>query len=118
MKFSIEELNDMIHSLNENILKPIRIDRGKRYGSPEDTLANVREADFIEKDGWRGAFGSLVECKNRLQNYARTLTTEMTDEQIRDFENACEDLVNYAFYVWILFNQKLNCHKCNEIERE
>ena len=109
MGFTAEELNGEIRELNSKILEPIRIDRGRRYGSSEDTLANVRGAD--PEGSWRGAYTSAVECMNRLKNYYFTKTCEMSPEQIKDFENACEDLVNYSFYIWILFNQKLDC-KC------
>lgn len=120
MELSVEELNRMIRDMNKNNLEPIRVDRGKRYGSEIDTLANVREADFIEKDGWRGGLSGLIECKNRIQNYAKILTPDMTKEQVKDFLNACEDATNYVLYIWVMFVQKLPCDNCEKslAERE
>ena len=82
-------------------LKPIRLDRGKRYGSPDDTLSNVRECD--PERSWRGAYVSTVECTNRLRNM---FMTPCCEQDINDFENASDDLINYAFYIKILGRQK------------
>ena len=79
----------------------IRDDRGKRYGSEADTLHNVREAD--PEGSWRGAYVSAVECMNRLKNM---FMTPDKDQDIHDFENASDDLINYAFYIKILGRQK------------
>jgi hypothetical protein len=73
----------------------IREDRGKRYGTKEDTLANV--AAF----GWRGAVISLYECAMRLRNafYA-------TEPNVDDIKNACQDARNYARYIEILLKRE------------
>lgn len=104
--FTIEDLESQIVDLNEKVLRPIRMDRGRRYGKLDDTLYNVKKAD--PERAWRGAFTSAQECMSRLENYYFVKSADMTPEQIKDFENACEDMVNYSLYVWILFNQKLN----------
>ena len=108
MNYSNEQLNNDIESLNHIVLRPIRVDRGGKYGSSTDTLANVREADWFEKDGWRGALGSMIECKNRIQNYAKLETSEFDEKMVFDFLDACHDLINYSFYIPIMFNQKRN----------
>jgi hypothetical protein len=82
-------------------LKGIREDRGKRYGSTQDTLHNVREAD--PEGSWRGAYVSAVECMNRLKNM---FMVPDKDQDLRDFENATDDLINYAYYIKILGRQK------------
>ena len=82
-------------------LATIRKDRGKRYGSAEDTLYNVREAD--PEGSWRGAFGSAMECMNRLRNMFMVLDK---DQDLKDFENATDDLINFAYYIKILGRQK------------
>ena len=84
-----------------NHLKSIREDRGKRYGGEIDTLRNVRECD--PEESWRGAYVSLVECSNRLKNMFMTPTYQ---QDIHQFENATDDLINYAYYIKILGRQK------------
>ena len=91
----------------------IRLDRGRRYGSRQDVLQNVRDAD--PEGAWRGAYTSMVECVNRMRNYFFVRVEDMTNEQIDDIRNAFEDCENYAHYAPILFEQKLaaqepECH--------
>jgi hypothetical protein len=77
----------------------IRKDRGRRYGGQEDTLKNVRDA--CPKGAWRGAYVQATECMNRLR-----LMFDCVDEvDVSDFDNATEDLINYALYIKILGNQ-------------
>lgn len=98
MNYSYEQLEKDIEAINRK-LAGIRKDRGKRYGSAADTLANVREAD--PKKGWRGAYVHAVECLSRLEN--------MFDEPVinaADFDNATDDLINYAYYIKILGKQQ------------
>jgi hypothetical protein len=100
MKYTPEQREQDIAKINDKLVA-IRDDRGIRYGSPEDTLHNVREAD--PEGSWRGAYVSAVECMNRLKNM---FMTPDKDQDIHDFENATDDLINYAFYIKILGRQK------------
>ena len=70
--------------------KEIRIDRGKRYGTPEDTLGN------IARFGADGAIVHLSECFNRIAN------TFGKPKDPEDLKNAVQDLRNYAAYIFIL----------------
>ena len=72
----------------------IREDRGRRYGTKDNTLANA--AAF----GWRGSIINLYECAMRLRNafYA-------TELNVDDIKNACQDARNYARYVEILLEK-------------
>ena len=113
MKYSPEERERDIAIIN-NRLVPIREDRGRRYGSADDTLANVRDADWFEKNGWRGALNGVIECVNRLKVMARTPTCEI---DIHDFENASDDLINYAYYTKLLERQiriTIPCEGCED----
>jgi len=94
MNYSYEQLEQDIAAIDKR-LKPIRKDRGKRYGSPEDTLRNVRRAGG--KHPWHGAYVHAVECMCRLER--------MKDDGVKDwadFENASDDLINYAYYISVL----------------
>ena len=102
MQYTIGELESDIAKINTR-LAVIRADRGKRYGSEEDTLANVRDADWFERDGWRGALNGAIECINRLKVMARKKTG---DVEIHDFENATDDLINFSYYIKIEERQK------------
>ena len=97
--FTIANLEDMIDHINEE-LKAIRTDRGKRYGHPKDTLKNVRDCD--PEGAWRGAYVSATECLNRLRNM---FFKPMAEIDMKDFENATDDLINYAYYIKILGRQ-------------
>ena len=84
-----EQLEEWMDALQEEE-KEIRIDRGKRYGTPEDTLGN------IARFGSDGAIVHLSECFNRIANmYAKPKDKD-------DLKNAVQDLRNYASYVFIL----------------
>jgi len=96
---TVDDLENAIQ-LEEQRLKSIRGDRGRRYGKPDDTLANVKKAD--PEHAWRGAYIASVECLNRIENYFFIRTNDMTEEQWKDFFNACDDLQNYAHYIPIL----------------
>ena len=96
MKYPYEQLEQDIDQINSG-LKAIRKDRGLRYGGQEDTLRNVRECD--PENTWRGAYVSAVECLNRLRNMFFT-PADKIDE--KDFNNACDDLINYSYYIKIL----------------
>lgn len=100
MIYTYVQLEKDITSINEK-LKLIREDRGKRYGGELDTLRNVRECD--PEGSWRGAYVSAVECINRLKNLFLVPTCE---QDIHNFENATDDLINYAYYIKILGRQK------------
>jgi hypothetical protein len=100
MIYSYEQLEQDIAKINAH-LAAIREDRGKRYGGSEDTLRNVRECD--PENSWRGAYIAAVECINRLKNMFMTPTA---NQDLRNFENATDDLINYAFYIKILGRQK------------
>jgi hypothetical protein len=100
--YSIDQLEADIIKIDRK-LSDIRADRGVRYGNSDDTLANVRDADWFEDGGWRGALGSAIECINRLKVMARKPTTEI---DVHDFENATDDLINYALYIKIIGRQK------------
>lgn len=89
-----------IDSINTH-LKTIREDRGKRYGGEIDTLRNVRDCD--PEGSWRGAYVSAQECINRLKVMFMTPTAL---QDIKQFENATDDLINYAYYIKILGRQK------------
>ena len=78
-------------------LAPVRKDRGKRYGTPGDTLANVRGAD--PEGAWRGAFVNARDCMARL---ASQFLTPIVKQDRADFDNASGDLLNYVLYMRIL----------------
>jgi hypothetical protein len=75
----------------------VRSDRGKRYGNPQDVLANV--ADF----GTIGAAVSLNECNSRIKNAFVKLSQGWQPEDWGAFEDdmidAALDACNYAQYV-------------------
>jgi hypothetical protein len=98
MQYSTEQLNKDIREINEKELEPIRIDRGKRYGDRDDTLANV--AAF----NWVGAAIPAYECAQRLKNAVNRLV-EGTKPDNKEIENACHDLANYALYTLILWRR-------------
>ena len=86
MKYSIEELNEWFDKL-QGEEKEIRIDRGRRYGSKEDTLANV--AEF----GADGAIINMWECAMRIRNMFGK------PKDLADLKNAVQDLRNYSAYI-------------------
>jgi len=86
----------------DKILKEIRADRGKRYGSPDDTLGNV--AAF----GWIGAVVSHYECACRLRNAVNKLIAGKGID-VDDIKDACRDASNYAAYVEILLERNELC---------
>jgi len=92
---TIEMVNAEIDRINKEELEPIRIDRGSRYGAPDDTLANI--AEF----GWVGAAIHHNECTKRINNQVRR-TMNGSLLEVADLENACLDAINYAFYILIL----------------
>jgi len=96
MNYTTEQLNADICEINEKELEPIRIDRGKRYGDKEDSLANV--ASF----GWVGGVVSSYECAQRLKNAVNRLIEQGIQPDDKDVENACHDMINYAYYTLIL----------------
>jgi len=100
MKYTILNLENDISKINQE-LSGIRSDRGKRYGAIEDALKNVRDAD--PEGSWRAAYIAAVENLNRIRNMFMTPTVE---QDIKDFENATDDLINYAYYIKILGRQK------------
>ena len=75
MKYTPLQREQDIAKINARLLK-IRDDRGVRYGSEDDTLHNVREAD--PNGSWRGAYVSAVECMNRLKNMFMKTKTVLT----------------------------------------
>ena len=85
----------------DKALAVIRKDRGKRYGGARDILRNVRLAD--PDHSWRGAYISAKECMNRLENMFFKHNDEI---DCKDFENATDDLINYAKYIKILQRHK------------
>jgi len=92
--YTIDQLEIDIQT-QEQALAVIRKDRGKRYGTPEDTLGNV--AAF----GWRGAVINAYECMSRLRNHFH-----QADPDPEDVRNAQQDLTNYAHYIGILFERE------------
>ena len=98
MDYTIDQLEVDIVRVNQS-LSEIRLDRGVRYSTGESTLANVKDCDWFEKDGWRGALTSAIECMNRLKVMARKKTGDI---DIKDFENATDDLINYAYFIKVL----------------
>ena len=92
--YTIDQLEIDIQT-QEQALAVIRKDRGKRYGTPEDTLGNV--AAF----GWRGAVINAYECMSRLRNHFHH-----ADPDPEDVRNAQQDLTNYAHYIGILFERE------------
>ena len=75
----------------------IRIDRGKRYGNAEDTLANVR------RGGWMGCILSANECMERLWTMYDNKMNHGIDPDPDDLLNAVNDLRNFAGYIANLF---------------
>ena len=102
MKYSINDLEKDISDIITE-LAAIRKDRGKRYGTEKDTLANVRQADPLES--WRAAYVNAYECIHRLKRYF-LWDKGAIDES--DFENASKDLINYALFILILYRQEKN----------
>ena len=111
MNYTIDNLEADINNIIDD-LGAIRKDRGKRYGAESDTLKNVRDCD--PEGAWRGAYVSAVECLNRLRNM---FFTKMEDIDIKDFDNATSDLINYALYIKILgsyaYAVKMENEKCD-----
>ena len=93
LKYTIEDLEKEILDINHQ-LSEIRRDRGKRYGSEKDTLANVRQSG-----GWRAAYINAFECLMRLK---RMFFVPDKNINSKDFDNATSDLINYSFYIKIL----------------
>jgi len=100
MKYTIDDLEKDISDIITELAE-IRKDRGKRYGSDTDTLANVRKAD--PQESWRGAYVNAQECIHRIEHYFMSYDININRE---DFENASKDLIHYALYVLILYRQK------------
>ena len=96
--YSIDDL-ERDWAKREEILKAIRKDRGKKYGSPEDTLGNV--ASF----GWIGAVINHYECASRLKNIVNKLL-DGEDIDMADVLNASRDAGNYAGFIEILIKRK------------
>ena len=85
MNYTIDQLNKWMDKLQDSE-EEIRIDRGKRYGSPDDTLANVREF------GSDGCIVSMWECMMRIRrNFCKP-------KDVADSRNAVQDLRNFAAY--------------------
>jgi len=90
MKFSIDDLEVWMDALQKEE-KEIRADRGRRYGSQEDTLANVAE---FGPDGVIS--GGFWECVMRIKNmYGKP-------KNMADLKNAVQDLRNFTAYIFIL----------------
>jgi hypothetical protein len=114
MKYTIEQLNDFMDKI-QAYEKDIRIDRGKRYGTPDDTLGNV--AEF----GADGCIISMWECFMRLKNSGihpilkvllQVLVEDIRDgfgrpKDIEDIDNAVKDLRNFAAYILCLETREL-----------
>ena len=98
--YTLENLEKDIDNINKE-LKAIRLDRGKRYGDKEDTLANVREAD--PDKSYRAAYIAAYECLRRIKN---VFDVPIDEIDMAGFENATDDLINYAYYIKILFRQR------------
>lgn len=99
MKYTIEDLEKDISDIITELAE-IRKDRGKRYGTEEDTLANVRQADPL--GGWRACYVNIYECTCRIRRYFLCHRGAINE---KDFENASKDLINYALYLLILWRQ-------------
>jgi len=96
--YTLADLEVDIIRRDHDHLAPIRMDRGKRYGTEEDILANVA------RGGWERAVGSADECVMRLN--------KMVDNQKKgippdpdDLLDASRDLTNYSHYIEILFGR-------------
>lgn len=89
MNYTIQQLNEFMDKLQAEE-KDIRIDRGLRYGTDKDTLANV--AEF----GSDGAIVSMWECVMRIRNMFGK------PKNIKDLTNAVQDLRNFAAYILCL----------------
>ena len=89
MKYTITDLESFMAIIQAEE-KAIRADRGKRYGTKEDTLANV--AEF----GSDGAIVSMWECVMRIRNMFGK------PKDIKDLANAVQDLRNFAAYALCL----------------
>ena len=90
MKYTIDQLNETMDIFQAEE-KEIRIDRGKRYGTGEDTLANVAE---FGPDGVIS--GGFQECVMRIKN------SYLKPKDKADLKNAVQDLRNFAAYIYIL----------------
>ena len=94
--FTAEDLEIEL-AADDAVQKVIRLDRGKRYGSGRDVLANVRQADPY--GGWRAAYISAFECLMRIQKH---FPKAPNDIDSKDFDNAADDLINYSRYIKVL----------------
>ena len=80
----------------------IRRDRGRRYGTKEDCLANV--AEF----GPDGATINMWECFSRISNKANRVRKMFgLPKDLPDLKNAVQDLRNYAAYILILAEREV-----------
>ena len=112
--YSIDDLNHFMDSIQEEE-KKIRVDRGKRYGSPTDTLGNV--AEFGED----GCIISMWECIMRGRNsdihpIIKALLMVLVDDikrgfgkpkDIEDMTNWCMDARNYLGYILCMMTRDL-----------
>ena len=101
MRYTIADLEVDIIRRDHDFLAPIRADRGNRYGTEDDILANVA------RGGWERAVDSADECVMRLN--------KMVNDQRRgippnpaDLLDASRDLTNYSHYIEILFHRSQN----------
>jgi hypothetical protein len=103
MKYTAEQRElDILRFVEET--RHIRDDRGMRYCPDEDdTLGNIRMADWFESDGWRGAMAGVMECLNRIQVMAKKPTAEI---DCKDFENAGKDGFNFWIFMMLLERHK------------
>ena len=97
-QYTAADLERDIEQRDLKFLQPIRLDRGRRYGTDEDVLANV--AAF----GWPGAVISAMECQMRLNNMAKALMAGVAPRE-DDLLDACRDLTNYSHYIEILYDR-------------
>ena len=114
MKYSIDQLNEFMDKLQAEE-KNIRIDRGKRYGNAEDTLANV--STF----GSDGCIISMWECFMRAKNsninpilkiMLEALLVDIkesfkAEKELADISNWVMDARNFLAYILCLETREL-----------
>ena len=96
MKYTIDDMEEDINEINLK-LSAIRRAKGHDYSGMGDTLDNLREF------GWRGVVVRIGDKFKRLKHFCKQGKLEVKDESIEDTMN---DLINYAYYVLIMYHQE------------
>ena len=96
MNYTIDNMAEDIIEINEE-LAAIRRAKGHDYSGINDTLDNLREF------GWRGVGVRIGDKFKRLKHFVFQDKLAVKDESIED---TMKDLINYAYYVLIMYRQE------------